>query len=184
LVLARLPAYWLVPGRRVARRALRVCAWRQALGNNRSFLLAAPTPNASGCHVTLTSIDYMLKRRPAFTRFLDDSRICLSNNAPERALRGIALGRRAWLFAGSDRAWWRAGRSHVHPDRQGKSQWADPRAWLADARGAPSPTLLPCHGSPAKPQPQPQPPDHHPLRPWPDACVSIGELSSYRNIVH
>jgi hypothetical protein len=82
---------------------LRVCAWRQALGNNRSFLLAAPTPNASGCHVMLTSIDYMLKRWPAFTRFLDDGRICLSNNAAERALRGIALGRRAWLFAGSDR---------------------------------------------------------------------------------
>jgi transposase len=30
-------------------------------------------------------------------------RICLSNNAAERALRGIALGRKAWLFAGSDR---------------------------------------------------------------------------------
>jgi hypothetical protein len=85
LVLARLPAYWLVPGRRV----LRVCAWRQALGNNRSFLLAAPTPNASGCRVTPTSIDYMLKRWPAFTRFLDDGRICMSNNAAERALRGI-----------------------------------------------------------------------------------------------
>jgi transposase len=48
------------------------------------------------------AIDYMLKRWPAFTRFLDDGRICLSNNAAERALRGIALGRRAWLFAGSD----------------------------------------------------------------------------------
>jgi transposase len=48
-------------------------------------------------------IDFMLKRWPAFTRFLDDGRICLSNNAAERALRGIALGRRAWLFAGSDR---------------------------------------------------------------------------------
>jgi transposase len=38
-----------------------------------------------------------------FTRFLDDGRICLSNNAAERALRGIALGRKSWLFAGSDR---------------------------------------------------------------------------------
>jgi hypothetical protein len=37
----------------------------------------------------------MLKRWPAFTRFLDDGRICLTNNAAERALRGIALGRRA-----------------------------------------------------------------------------------------
>jgi transposase len=37
------------------------------------------------------AMEYMLKRWPAFTRFLDDGRICLSNNAAERALRGIAL---------------------------------------------------------------------------------------------
>ena len=53
-------------------------------------------------------MDYMLKRWPAFTRFLDDGRICLSNNAAERALRGIALGRKSWLFAGSDRGGQRA----------------------------------------------------------------------------
>jgi hypothetical protein len=52
---------------------------------------------------TAKAMDYMLKRWPAFARFLDDGRICLTNNAAERALRGIALGRRAWLFAGSDR---------------------------------------------------------------------------------
>src|SRR5262249_20653267 len=34
------------------------------------------------------AIDYMLKRWPSFTRFLDDGRICMSNNAAERALRG------------------------------------------------------------------------------------------------
>src|SRR5262249_52878764 len=50
------------------------------------------------------AMDYMLRRWPTFTRFLDDGRICLTNNAAERALRGIALGRNAWLFAGSDRA--------------------------------------------------------------------------------
>jgi transposase len=49
------------------------------------------------------AIDYMLKRIAVFTRFLDDGRICLSNNAAERELRGIALGRKSWLFAGSDR---------------------------------------------------------------------------------
>jgi transposase len=48
------------------------------------------------------AVDYMLKRWPAFTRFLDDGRICLTNNAAERALRGIALGRHNWTFAGSD----------------------------------------------------------------------------------
>ena len=37
------------------------------------------------------AMDYMLKRWTAFTRFLDDGRICLSNNAAERGVRGIAL---------------------------------------------------------------------------------------------
>jgi transposase len=41
------------------------------------------------------TMDYMLKRLSASTRFLTDGRICLSNNAAERALRGIPLGRKA-----------------------------------------------------------------------------------------
>jgi hypothetical protein len=45
----------------------------------------------------------MLKRAEAFTRFLEDGRICLTDNAAERPLRGLALGRRSWLFTGSDR---------------------------------------------------------------------------------
>src|SRR5271165_6727012 len=48
-------------------------------------------------------IDYMLKRWDRFACFLDDGRICLTNNAAERALRGFALGRKSWLFAGSER---------------------------------------------------------------------------------
>ena len=54
------------------------------------------------------AINYMLKDWAAFTRFLADGRICLTNNAAERALRTIALGRKAWLFAGSDRGGERA----------------------------------------------------------------------------
>jgi len=46
------------------------------------------------------AMDYMLKRWTAFTRFLDDGRICLSNNAAERALRGIALGRKSCCSPG------------------------------------------------------------------------------------
>ena len=48
-------------------------------------------------------IDYMLRRWHRFARFIDDGRICLTNNAAERALRGFALGRKSWLFAGSER---------------------------------------------------------------------------------
>ncbi len=39
------------------------------------------------------AMDYMLRRRDTFSRFLDDGRICLTNNAAERALRGIAMAR-------------------------------------------------------------------------------------------
>ena len=54
------------------------------------------------------AMDYMLRRWDLFARFLDDGRICLTNNAAERALRGIALGRKSGLFAGSDRGGVRA----------------------------------------------------------------------------
>jgi transposase len=56
----------------------------------------------SGKSETARAIDYSLKRWPALTRFLEDGRLCLSNNAAERALRSIAVGRHNWIFAGSD----------------------------------------------------------------------------------
>jgi transposase len=80
---------------------------------------------------TAKAIDYMLKRWPAFTRFLDDGRICLTNNAAERALRGIAIGRRAWLFAGSDRGGERAAAMFTLIETA-KLNNVDPQAWLAD----------------------------------------------------
>ncbi len=80
---------------------------------------------------TAKAIDYMLKRWPTFTRFLDDGRICLSNNAAERALRGVALGRRAWLFAGSDRGGERAAAIYTLI-ATAKLNGINPQAWLAD----------------------------------------------------
>ena len=77
------------------------------------------------------AMDYMLKRWPAFTRFLDDGRIGLSNNAAERALRRIALGRRSWLFAGSDRGGERAAAIYTLI-ATAKLNGVDPQAWLAD----------------------------------------------------
>ena len=77
------------------------------------------------------AMDYMLKRWPAFTRFLDDGRVCLSNNAAERALRGIALGRKSWLFAGSDRGGARAAAMYSLIVTA-KMNDVDPQAWLAD----------------------------------------------------
>jgi transposase len=80
------------------------------------------------------AMDYMLKRWTAFTRFLDDGRICLTNNAAERALRGIALGRKAWLFAGSDRGGDRAALMYTLI-QTARLNDVDPQAWLADILG-------------------------------------------------
>lgn len=77
------------------------------------------------------AMDYMLKRWNSFTRFLDDGRICLTNNAAERAVRGIALGRKAWLFAGSDRGGERAAAMYSLIVTARLND-LDPRAWLAD----------------------------------------------------
>ena len=77
------------------------------------------------------AMDYMLKRWEAFTRFLHDGRICLTNNAAERSLRGVAIGRKAWLFAGSDRGGERAAAMYSLIITA-KLNDVDPRAWLAD----------------------------------------------------
>jgi transposase len=53
-------------------------------------------------HDLAKAFNYILKRWASFTLFLEDGRVCLSNNAAERGLRGIALGRKSWLFCGSD----------------------------------------------------------------------------------
>ena len=106
------------------------------------------------------AMDYMLKRWAAFTRFLDDGRICLSNNTAERALRGIALGRKSWLFCGSDRGGERAALMYGLITTA-KMNGIDPQAWLADvlARIADLPQnrldeLLPWNWTPATAQKQ------------------------------
>ena len=80
------------------------------------------------------AMDYMLKRIDVFTHFLEDGRICLSNNAAERELRGIALGRKSWLFAGSDRGGARAA-IMLTLIQTARLNDVDPQAWLADVLG-------------------------------------------------
>ena len=77
------------------------------------------------------AMDYMLKRWDGFARFLDDGRICLTNNAAERALRPLCLGRKSWLFAGSDRGGERAAVMYTLIGTA-KLNDVDPQAWLAD----------------------------------------------------
>lgn len=77
------------------------------------------------------AIDYSLKRWAALTRFLDDGRLCMSNNAAERELRAVAVGRRNWTFAGSDEGGRRAAAIYTLI-ATAKLNDVDPQAWLAD----------------------------------------------------
>jgi transposase len=49
-----------------------------------------------------SALGYVLRQKDALMRFLDDGRLRLDNNHSERELRKIAVGRKAWLFVGSD----------------------------------------------------------------------------------
>jgi transposase len=80
---------------------------------------------------TARAIDYSLKRWPAFARFLDDGRLCMSNNAAEREIRAIAIGRHNWTFAGSDEGGKRAAAIYTLINTA-KLNGVDPQAWLAD----------------------------------------------------
>jgi transposase len=80
---------------------------------------------------TTKAINYSLNRWDAFTRFLDDGRLCMSNNAAERELRAVALGRKNWTFAGSDEGGRRAAAIYTLI-ATAKLNDVDPQAWLAD----------------------------------------------------
>jgi transposase len=80
---------------------------------------------------TAKAIDYSLKRWTALTRFLDEGRLCMSNNAAERAVRCVAVGRKNWTFAGSDEGGHRAAAVYTLIETA-KLNGIDPQAWLAD----------------------------------------------------
>jgi len=78
------------------------------------------------------ALQYVLRRWPSFTRYTTDGRLAIDNNVAERALRSVAIGRKNWMFCGSDRG----GRTAAilfsmiaSCDRHG----VDPYAWLSDA---------------------------------------------------
>src|SRR5271155_5278516 len=129
-------------------------------------------------HDLAKAIQYMLKRWPAFTLFLDDGRVCMSNNAAERGLRGVALGRKSWLFCGSDRGGRRAADMYSLIVTA-KMNGVDPQAWLADvlSRIAAHPAhrldeLLPWNW-------RPRPPAIAALAAWP---LHLNKVSRVRTI--
>ena len=70
---------------------------------------------------TTAAIRYALTLWPALVRYCDDGRLKVDNNAAERALRAVTLGRKNYLFAGSD-AGRRARSCDPQPDRFGETE--------------------------------------------------------------
>jgi transposase len=85
----------------------------------------------SGQSEIAKAIAYSLTRWAALTRFLDDGRLCMSNNAAEREIRAVAIGRKNWTFAGSDEGGRRAAAIYTLI-QTAKLNDVDPQAWLAD----------------------------------------------------
>lgn len=73
----------------------------------------------------------MVSRWQSFARFLDDGRICMTNNAAERRVRTVAIGRKNWTFCGSDRGGHRAAAMYSLIQTC-RLNGVDPHAWLRD----------------------------------------------------
>src|SRR5438445_12916912 len=78
--------------------------------------------------------DPLRSRWAALTRYLDDGRLEISNNAAERAIRPLALGRKNYLFAGSDAGGQRAAAIYTLV-QSAKLNNLDPEAYLRDILG-------------------------------------------------
>ena len=65
--------------------------------HNRPIATQHPKPS-----VLWAAIRYATTRWEALTRYCDNGAIEIDNNAAERSLRAIAIGRRNWMFAGAD----------------------------------------------------------------------------------
>ncbi len=93
--------------------------------------LDATLAKISGKSSLAGAIRYSTSRWAALTRFVDDGRLEMTNNAAERAIRPLALGRKNYLFAGSDDGGRRAAIMYTLIETA-RLNGVDPEAWLAD----------------------------------------------------
>ena len=77
------------------------------------------------------AIRYARSRWDALCRYLDDGRLEISNNAAENQIRPVALGRKNWLFSGSDAGGERAAAFYTLI-RTARLNGVEPEAWLTD----------------------------------------------------
>jgi hypothetical protein len=93
--------------------------------------LDATLASISGKSSLAGTIRYATSRWAALSRFLDDGRLEMTNNAAERAIRPLALGRKNYLFAGSDEGGRRAAMMYTLIETA-RLNGVDPEAWLND----------------------------------------------------
>jgi transposase len=93
--------------------------------------LDATLPKLSGKSELAGAIRYARSRWPALTRYLANGRLEISNNAAERAIRPLALGRKNWIFAGSDSGGERAAAIYTLIETA-KLNGLDPEAYLRE----------------------------------------------------
>ena len=133
--LTRIAALYEVERSAQAMTSMERLAYRQehsrTLVNNLFTWLTALQPKVNGGSATAKAIDYLLRRRAAFTAFLDDGDFPIDNNPIENAIRPVALGRKNWLFAGSELAGQRAA-NIMSLIATAKANGHDPFAYLRD----------------------------------------------------
>ena len=115
------------------RRCMRQRAARPVMDDLAAFLDAS-LATISGRSELAGAIRYARSRWTALTRYLDDGRLEISNNAAERAIRPLALGRKNYMFAGSDVGGHRAAAAYTLIETA-KLNGLDPQAWLRDILG-------------------------------------------------
>ena len=93
--------------------------------------LEATLPRISTKSELAVAIRYALKHWPQLTRYRDNGHLEIDNNAAERAIRPLALGRKNYLFAGSDDGGQRAAAIYTLIETA-KLNDVDPEAWLRD----------------------------------------------------
>lgn len=99
-----------------------------------AIFLDACLAKVSGKSDLAGAIRYARTRWPALTRYVGDGHLEISNNADERAIRPLALGRKNWLFAGSDQGGKRAAAVYTLTETA-KLNGLDPEAYLRDVLG-------------------------------------------------
>jgi transposase len=88
-------------------------------------------PKINNNSSTAKAIDYLIRRKKSFQRYLENGLYPIDNNPIENAIRPIAIGRKNWLFAGSEKAGMRAA-NIMSLIQTAKANGHDPHAYLLD----------------------------------------------------